>query len=453
MNIPELVEKQREYFFTYETYDVNFRLKVLKDIKALLFKYKERFFEAFKKDYNKCAFDVTATEFSLVIQEINYMMKHLKKLVKPKKVSTAIVNFPSKGYIVPEPHGNVLIIAPWNYPLQLTLEPLIGAIAGGNTVIMKPSSYVENVSQVIYDMFEEYGHPELIATVLGNRVQIQELLDEKFDYIFFTGGDTVGKIVLEKAAKHLCPCTLELGGKSPCIVDKDADIEIAAKRIVWGKYINAGQTCVAPDYICVHSSVHDKFLEKVKEYINKFYYVDGKIVDVFPYAVSEKHFNKILSLVDTEKVVFGGRTDGRLIEPMILDDVNFDDKIMSEEIFGPIMPIIIYDDLKELFLKINKLPKPLAFYFFSQDKKLCMDVTKYKFFGGGCINDTIMHLTNDHLPFGGVGRSGMGSYHGKKSFETFSHYKSILRKGKMEVNTKYPPYNDKKLKLINFLYK
>ena len=453
MNIPQLVDTQRQYFFTKKTYDVDFRINNLIEMKRLLIKYKQAFIDAFKKDYNKCAFDVTSTEFALVIQELNYHIKHLKKEAKIKKVSTSIVNFPSKGYIVPEPYGVCLIMAPWNYPLQLTLEPLIGAIAAGNTAILKPASYTANVSQVIYDMFEEFGHPELISVVLGNRQQIAELLDQRFDFIFFTGGETVGRLVLQKASVYLTPAALELGGKSPCIVDSDADVNLAAKRIVWGKFLNAGQTCVAPDYICVHKDVKKEFIAKVKEYINTYFYKDGKLVDTFPYLINEKHANKVMSFIDENKVIIGGKREGLCLEPTVMDNVTFEDNIMQEEIFGPIMPIIEFDDINTLLEKINRFEKPLAFYYFTQNKAKAKRVMKESFYGGGCINDTIMHLTNDNLPFGGVGRSGMGSYHGKKSFDTFTHYKSLLKKGKMELNTKYPPYNDKKLKLINWLFK
>lgn len=453
MNIEEIVNAQRNYFLSYKTYDVNFRLSNLKRIKELLFKYQQDFVEAFKKDYNKCEFDVISNEFSLVIQEINYMLKHLKKLVKPKKVSTSIANFPSKGYKIPEPYGVTLILAPWNYPLQLTIEPLIGAIASGNTVILKPASYTKNVSQVIYNLFEEFNNPNLIKVILGGRNEIQELLDNKFDYIFFTGGEKVGKLILEKASKHLTPVSLELGGKSPCIVDQDADINLAAKRIVWGKFLNAGQTCVAPDYICVHKNVKNEFITLCKKYIKEFYYVDNKITDNFPHLINEKHLTKVLSLIDENKVIFGGTHSGLLLEPTIIDNVTFEDPIMQEEIFGPLMPIIEFDNLEELLIKINHLEKPLAFYYFSKDKKKAKKVTAYSFYGGGCINEVIMHLTNDNLPFGGVDRSGMGSYHGKKSFETFSHTKSLLVKGKLELNVKYPPYNKNKLNIVKKLYK
>lgn len=453
MTISELVNAQREYFNTHVTYDLSFRLDNLKKIKSLLFKYQDQFIEAFKKDFNKCEFDVISTEFSLVIQEINYMLKHLKKLIKPTKVSTSIINFPSKGYIMKEPYGVCLIMAPWNYPLQLTLEPLIGAIASGNTAILKPASYTANVSQVIYKMFEEFNNLNLISVVLGNREQINELLDQRFDYIFFTGGETVGKLVLNKASKYLTPVSLELGGKSPCIVDEDADIYLAAKRIVWGKFLNAGQTCVAPDYICVHEKVKDEFIKNVKYFINKYFYVDNKISLNFPYVINEKHLNKLLSLIPQEKIICGGNNEKLLLHPTVLDNITFEDEIMKEEIFGPIMPIITFSSLIDLLSKINSLEKPLAFYYFSKNKKKAKKIMVHSYFGGGCINECIMHLTNDNLPFGGVGRSGMGKYHGKKSFETFSNYKSVLSKGKLEINIKYPPYNKNKVKIVKKLFK
>lgn len=453
MSIKEIVLNQRNYFLSYATYDVNARIDNLLKIKKLMFKYQQDFVEAFKKDYNKCEFDVISNEFSLVIQEINYMLKHLKQLVKPKKVRTSIANFPSSGYQIPEPYGVTLILAPWNYPLQLTLEPLIGAIASGNTAILKPASYTKNVSQVIFNLFEEFDNPNLIKVILGGRNEIQELLDNRFDYIFFTGGEKVGRLILEKASKYLTPVSLELGGKSPCIVDFDADIDLAAKRVVWGKFLNAGQTCVAPDYICLHKNIKKEFIEKAKKYINEFYYKDNKLTDDFPSLINEKHLNKVLSLIDESKIIQGGKVDGLILEPTILDNVAFSDKIMQEEIFGPIMPIIEFEDINDLLKIINHKEKPLAFYYFSKNKRKAKQITAFSFYGGACINDTIMHLTNDNLPFGGVGRSGMGSYHGKKSFETFSHYKSLLVKGKLELNVKYPPYNKKKLDVVKFLFK
>ena len=448
MEIEQLVINQRNYYNSGATLAIKQRIENLKKIKTLLLKYRLKFNDAFKKDFNKCDFDVLSTEFYLVLSECEYQIKHVKHLTKPKKVKTNIINFPSKGYLLQEPYGVALIMAPWNYPLQLALEPLMGAIAAGNTAIIKPASYASNVSQVIFDMFEEFGNPNLISVVLGGREQNQALLDQKFDYIFFTGGDTVGKIVLEKAAKWLTPVSLELGGKSPCIVDFDADVDLAAKRIVWGKFLNAGQTCVAPDYICVHESIHDEFLEKVVSYIKKYYYDEnGKLSTDFPFLINAKHLEKVISFLDKKKIVFGGNLNGLCLEPTVMDGVTWSDQIMQQEIFGPVMPIIVFQNIDDLLSTINLKDKPLAFYYFSKNSRKCKKVMALSPFGGGCVNDTIMHLTNDNLPFGGVGRSGMGSYHGAQSFRTFSHQKSVLVKGKIELNTKYPPIhsNDERL--------
>ena len=448
MDIQEKVQLQRDFFNTHKTYSIEFRRQALIKLKDLLIKYRPQFDEAFKKDYNKCKFDVLTTELMIVLEECKYMIKHLKKLTKTRRVHTSLLNFPSHGYLMQEPYGVCLVMAPWNYPLQLTLDPVFGAIAAGNTVVLKPASYTKKVSSVINKLIEEFNNPGLLACVEGGREQNQALLDQRFDYIFFTGGETVGRLVLEKASVHLTPVVLELGGKSPCIVNSDADIDLAARRVVWGKYLNAGQTCVAPDYICVHKSIHDKFVSAVIKYIQKFYYSNGKISDDFPHLINEKHFNKVTSFIDKEKVIFGGQSEGLLLHPTVLDHVTFEDKVMSEEIFGPIMPVIEFDDLTKLLEKINSMPKPLAFYFFSKNKRLAKRVLLNSPFGGSCINDTIMHLTNEKLPFGGVGRSGMGAYHGKKSFETFSHQKSVLCKGKLELMLKYPPYSEKKYRLV-----
>ncbi len=411
-------------------------------------KYKDKFIEAFILDFNKNEFDVLSTEFFLVLDECRYMIKNLKRLSKPKRVKTSIVNFPSKGYLLSEPYGVTLVMSPWNYPLQLALEPLVGAIAAGNTVVLKPASYSKHVSKVIYDMFVEFNKPNLISVILGGRNENQTLLDQKFDYIFFTGGTNVGKIVLKKAAENLTPVSLELGGKSPCIVTSSADISLAAKRIAWGKFLNAGQTCVAPDFICVDTKVHFEFVQKVNEYTNKFYFTNGVLNKEFPHMINLKHASEVKEYIDEDKLVFGGKCEGVIFEPTILDNVVFEDKVMKQEIFGPIMPILIYDDLDVLLNKIKLMPKPLAFYFFSKNKKLSKKVMNEMSFGGACVNETIMHLTNSNLPFGGVGSSGMGKYHGEASFKTFSNEKSILVKNKHEINIKYPPINATKMKLF-----
>lgn len=453
MQIEDVLNTQKEYFLSKKTFSIEFRISVLKKLRKLFFKYQKNYVEAFKLDFNKCEFDVLSTEFNLVVQEIDFMIKHIKSLSKTKKVKTSIINFPSKGLIYKEPYGLVLIIAPWNYPLLLTMQPVIGAIAAGNCVIIKPSEYSENVSKVIFEMIEELNMPELLKVILGGREISEYLLNQRFDYIFFTGGEKVGKIVLEKASKYLTPVTLELGGKSPCIVDFDADLDITCRRIVWGKYVNAGQTCVAPDYVCIHNSIKEKFIEKIIKTIKEFYYKDDKVINEFPYIINYPHLNRLLNLIDRSKIIFGGKNENLLLEPTIIDNVNFNDKIMQEEIFGPLMPIITFNNIDELIRIIQLREKPLALYYFSSNLNKAKKVMRMFSFGGGCINDTIMHLTNENLPFGGIGNSGMGSYHGKKSFETFTHEKSVLVKSNLEVKLKYPPYSNKKLKLLKKMYK
>ena len=327
--IESIIKKQRDYFNSSETLSYLFRINSLKLLKEQLYKYQFKLQEAFIKDYNKQEFDFIATEFSMVIMELNYMIKHLKKFMKIKKVKSNLINFPSKGYIYKEPYGVTLIMSPWNYPLQLSITPLIGAIACGNTVVLKPSQYSYNVSLVIKEMLEVFDE-KYIYVCLGGREVNQSLLDQRFDYIFFTGGEVVGKLVMEKASKYLTPITLELGGKSPCIVDKDADLKLASKRIVWGKYLNAGQTCVAPDYLLIHSSIKEQWLEVAKNFIEKFYYTDGKLNEDFVKIVNSKNLERLQGLIDEKKVVFGGKVDGERLEPTILDGVTKEDKIMQE---------------------------------------------------------------------------------------------------------------------------
>ena len=452
--IAELVKAQRDYFVSGKTWSYASRRDALEKIYRLLLKYRKRFDDAFKADFNKGEFDVLSTEYYLVLEECQYHIKHLKKETKPKRVSTSIVNFPSHGYLLQEPYGVCLIIAPWNYPFQLAMEPLMGCIAAGNTALIKPASAAANVSKVMFDMFEEFGNPGLIKVILGSHQENADLLDQKYDYIFFTGGAVTGREILAKAAPNLTPCSLELGGKSPCIIDEDADIDLAARRTVWGKFLNAGQTCVAPDYFYVHKNVHDVYLAAVKKYIREFFYdKDGKLSENFPHLISVNHVGKVAAFLDPKKIVAGGKIEGRALEPTVMDGVSWDDKVMSDEIFGPIMPILTFENLDDLLKLINSKDKPLAFYYFSKNKKKAKHVLAISPFGGGCWNETIMHLTNDNLPFGGVGRSGMGAYHGLASFKTFSHQKSVLVKGKAEIKMKYPPYNDKNLKLLKILAK
>jgi len=450
--IQDIVKNQREYYLSGETLNIDFRLAQLKKLRLSLLQNQQDVYDAFMADYNKCEFDVVSTELGLVISEIDYMLAHLKKLVKPRKVRSNLINFPSRGLLVSEPYGVALIMSPWNYPLQLALAPLVGAIAGGNTAIVKPGNYAPEVSKVIKKILSVFDE-KYVTAVLGGRDENVELLDQRFDIIFFTGGTVVGKLVMEKAAKNLTPVILELGGKSPCIVDNDADIELAAKRVAWGKYLNAGQTCVAPDYVLVHKDVKDEFTKRLILWIEKYYYSDGKITKNFTNIINDKHLERLNGLIDKNKVVYGGGQSGRLLEPVVMTDVKREDAVMGEEIFGPILPMLIFDDFDAEIDTLKRLEKPLALYYFGSNKAHIEKITKEVSFGGGCINDVIMHLTSETLPFGGVGFSGTGSYHGKKSYETFTHQKSVLIKGKAEINLKYPPYGDKKLKFIKTFMK
>lgn len=452
--IDEIVRNQRVYYFQGHTRSLAARQNVLHKLRKVLLEMHDEIYRAFKLDYNKCEFDVISTEYSLVIQELDYMLSHLRGLMRPRRVATSLVNVISSGYIMKEPYGVTLVMSPWNYPLQLSMIPVIAALAAGNTVILKPSKYALNVSLVLEKIASQFD-PRLFSVVVGGREENQALLNQKFDFIFFTGGDDVGRVVLEKAAQHLTPVVLELGGKSPCIVMKDADIDLAAKRITWGKYLNAGQTCVAPDHIYVHESIKEQFVSRVIEYIQKFYYRDGVISQDFPSIINDKHVERLTGLINKDKVVYGGHIDKerRLIEPAIIDNVTYDDAIMKEEIFGPLMPILAFNDINELIEIFKSQEKPLAFYLFTTNNKEANRIMNLVSFGGGCINDTIMHLTNDTLPFGGVGRSGMGSYHGKKSFEAFTHEKSVLRKGKLELPLKYPPYSDGKKSFVKWFFR
>lgn len=451
MNITTILEKQRQLFLSGKTLDYKFRINQLDLLAQSIDKHTPALLEAFAKDLNKCEYDTVTTEISIVKQEIKYQRKHLRSFMRPKRASISMLNFPARGRIVNEPYGQVLVMSPWNYPFQLSICPLAGVIAGGNTAVVKPSAYAPNVAQVINDILSVFD-PAYIATVLGGREQNQELLNQKFDFIFFTGSKAVGEIVQEKASHHLCPVVLELGGKSPCIVDETCNLDKSAKRIVWGKFLNAGQTCIAPDYIVVHRAVYEEFIKKVVKYTQEFYYENGKLSPNFTYIVNDKHANRLQNLLIPEKIVFGGKRTERLLEPTIMRDVSYDDAIMQEEIFGPIMPIIPYDDLGKVLEYINSHDKPLALYYFTTNKPLSKLVTSHTSSGGVCINDVVMHITEHNLPFGGVGASGMGNYHGKYSFYTFTHAKCILYKSpNLELNLKYPPYTNKKSKL-SYMY-
>lgn len=442
----------RENYLNGATKNVNLRRQYLIELKKSIINHFEQLKNAFKKDYNKCEFDVVANELLLVMNELNYYIKNIKKFVKPKRKKVSLLNFKSKGYTMPEPYGVVLIVTPWNYPFQLSILPLIAAVASGNVVVLKLSKNTVEVSKIIKKILAVFPENYVYVTT-AEGVLREQIFDVKYDYVFCTSSVNVGKLVYNKQSKYLTPMTLELGGKSPAVIDKTADLDLSAKRIVWGKFLNGGQTCVAPDYVIIHKSIKDSWLKFAKKYIQQFYYENGKIKDDFTHIINNEQIERLNGYLKNANIFTGGKIKGKLIEPAILTDINFNSDIMQEEIFGPILPILEFENFDELVKIFKAKEKPLAFYYFGNDNVQIDKVFKDISFGGGCINDTIMHLTEHNLPFGGVGNSGMGSYHGKKSFDTFSHYKSLLIKSKKELQLKYPPYNENKLKFIKWLLK
>ncbi|MFA1510504.1 aldehyde dehydrogenase [Priestia aryabhattai] len=429
-NYQELTKKQLSFFNSGKTKDVAFRIETLKKLRELVVRHEEDILKAVKADLNKPEMEAKRAEVGLVLSEIDFAVENLAEWAAPKEVETPSTHAGAKSYIYQDPYGLALVIAPWNYPFQLAVSPVVGAIAAGNCVVLKPSELTPHTSSLLAKMFNE-NFPEEYMTVVEGEVETSTaLLKENFDYIFFTGSTMVGKIVAEAAAKHLTPVTLELGGKSPTIVHEDANIEEAAKRIARGKFANAGQTCVAPDYILVQRNVKDELLANLKAVVTNTYGEDVSQNLDFPHVVSEKHFDRLSSFLTNGDIVFGGKTDrSRLfIEPTVLDNISWEDDVMQDEIFGPILPVIVYDEISEVIQAIVKRPKPLALYLFSEDEAVQDHILNSVSFGGGSINDTINHMTSHYLPFGGVGDSGMGAYHGKASFDTFSHAKSILKR-------------------------
>lgn len=429
-NYQELTKKQLSFFNSGKTKDVAFRIETLKKLRELVVRHEDDILKAVKADLNKPEMEAKRAEVGLVLSEIDFAVENLAEWAAPKEVETPSTHAGAKSYIYQDPYGLALVIAPWNYPFQLAVSPVVGAIAAGNCVVLKPSELTPHTSSLLAKMFNE-NFPEEYMTVVEGEVETSTaLLKENFDYIFFTGSTMVGKIVAEAAAKHLTPVTLELGGKSPTIVHEDANIEEAAKRIARGKFANAGQTCVAPDYILVQRNVKDELLANLKEVVTNTYGEDVSQNLDFPHVVSEKHFDRLSSFLTNGDIVFGGKTDrSRLfIEPTVLDNISWEDNVMQDEIFGPILPVIVYDEISEVIQAIVKRPKPLALYLFSEDEAVQDHILNSVSFGGGSINDTINHMTSHYLPFGGVGDSGMGAYHGKASFDTFSHAKSILKR-------------------------
>lgn len=443
MSESTLIQQQRTFFHGGKTKSVHFRKQQLKKLKQIIEKNENSIYEALKEDLNKTPFEAHMTELGLVYEEINYMLKHLKQFSKPKKVQTPIVHFYSKSKIVAEPLGSVLIISPWNFPINLSLIPLVGAMAAGNCAVLKPSEISPATSHLLKHLINDNFVKKYITVVEGEAETTQALVHQGFDYCFFTGSSEVGKEIMKSASEHLTPVTLELGGKSPAIIMNDANLKLAARRIVWGKYLNAGQTCVAPDHLLVQKESKEKLLSYMRQELYHFYGLDPLKNEDYPKIINEKHFNRIKSLFDNKNIIHGGEADSETLKiaPTFIDSPSWDSDLMQEEIFGPILPILTFDDLNEVVELMHRKPKPLALYLFTESKNVKEIVTNYISFGGGCINDTLIHLANTHLPFGGVGNSGFGQYHGKYSFETFSNQKSITEKTNLfDITLRYAPF-------------
>ncbi len=451
MNISKIVESQKNFFDEGHTLPLKFRLQALDTLYKAIKKNEAKLCEALSKDLGKSAFESYMCEIGLTLSEISYLKHHLRSYMRPKRVHTPISQFPSVSKIYRQPYGNVLIMSPWNYPFLLSFEVLADALAAGNTALVKPSAYSPNVSLAMKEIIEECFPPEYVTVLLGGREENKMLLDEKFDYIFFTGGTTVGRLVMEKAAKNFTPVTLEMGGKSPCIVDDTADLKVAARRAAFGKFLNLGQTCVAPDYLLIDEKIKDKFLGFFMKETLAMYTSEPLKNPDYGKIINEKHFDRLLGLIDSRKVIFGGKSDRESlkIEPTVMDNVTASDAVMQEEIFGPILPVITYKSLDEAIGFINSRPHPLALYHFSKSSSNIKKVRENISFGGGCVNDTIIHLATSNMPFGGVGNSGMGSYHGKHGFFTFTHEKSVLKKSFLiDLPFRYQKYNNLKLFFI-----
>lgn len=454
--IKDLVTLQRKYFHTGATLPLESRIRALQKLQAYIRQYEQQIHTALKADLGKSNMESYMCETGIVLEEISYMLKHIRKFAREQRVPTPLAQFCARSYKKPSPRGVVLIMSPWNYPFQLTLAPLVDAIAAGNTAIIKPSAYSPHTSEIIRKLIAQCFEEKYVAVVTGGRSENTCLLEEHFDYIFFTGSQAVGKEVMRRAAEHLTPVTLELGGKSPCIVDETANLKLAARRIVFGKFLNCGQTCVAPDYIYCHRSVKDRLIKEIQKQIRRQFGKQplhnanyGKIINI-------KHFERICGLIDQNKVVCGGNHDHHSlrIEPTVMDNVTFADAVMQEEIFGPVLPVLTFDYLDEAIRNINSKPHPLALYIFTGNKTAARQVLSRCGFGGGCINDTIIHLATSHMGFGGFGESGMGSYHGKAGFDTFTHYKSIVdKKTWLDLPMRYQPYKKRNEKLVRFFLK
>lgn len=450
MNISELVQSQKKYFATQQTKDISFRKNTLKKLQAELISREEEIIKALHNDFKKSEYEAVLTEISIVQSELRMAIKNMHSWSKPKRVFPSLLNFPSSAKIYKEPYGTTLIIAPWNYPYQLAFAPLIGAITAGNTVVLKPSELTPHTSKITRSIVEAVFNKNHVSVVEGGVDVSTELLAQRWDYIFFTGSVPVGKIVAKAAAEHLTPVTLELGGKSPCVIDASANIKLAAKRLVWGKFINGGQTCIAPDYILIEKSIKQEFINEFKKETFNAYGENPQNSADFPRIVNTKNFERLAAMLKDENCVLGGQTNKEdcYIAPTLIDEPSLDSEVMKSEIFGPILPIISYEDEKTINSIISKYDKPLAFYVFTSNNSFAQKLIQHFSFGGGTINDTTVHFANHRLPFGGVGESGIGSYHGKRSFDTFSHHKGVVKRGTwLDLPTRYAPYKGKLQKL------
>ena len=444
MNIEEILEQQRAYFRSGATLSVDFRIENLKKLYRAVQKYESEIGKTLCSDLGKSDFEGFMCETGLVLSELHYMIRHTRRFARERTVHTPLSQFASRSYQKPTPYGNTLIMSPWNYPFLLTLDPLADAIAAGNTAIVKPSAYSPATSALIREIIQECFPPEYVAVVTGGREENRFLLEQKFDFVFFTGSQRVGKEVLRHTAETLTPAVLELGGKSPCIVDSTAKIQLAAKRIVFGKFINCGQTCVAPDYILCQRSVKDQLVHEICLQIKAQYGEAPLSNPDYGRIINEKHFERICGLIDREKTVLGGETDRETLQiaPTVMDNVSWDDAVMQQEIFGPVLPVLTFDTFEEVYSLLAGKPKPLALYLFSEDKRRMAEASQRCSYGGGCMNDTLIHLATSEMGFGGVGESGMGAYHGRDGFNVFSHTKSIVEKKTwIDLPMRYQPYN------------
>ncbi|MCO4822400.1 MAG: aldehyde dehydrogenase [Flavobacteriaceae bacterium] len=446
MNISSLLQQQREFFKTQATKDISFRIQHIENLKRELISKEQDIYKALHQDFNKSEFESFMSEYGIAISEINLVLKHLKKWAKPERIKSSMLTFPSKDYIYKEPYGTVLVIAPWNYPFLLAIEPLVMAIAAGNTVVLKPSELTNHTSKLISNIIEKVFDKAYVCSVQGGVSVAAELLEQKWDYIFFTGSVPVGKIVAKAAAEHLTPVTLELGGKSPCIIDDTANLKLTAKRLVWGKLFNAGQTCIAPDYVIAKSSIKSELIENIKFEIEAAYTANPHESEDYPRIINHKNLLRLAKMLENVNVVYGGsyNEEDCYFSPTIIDEPSLDSNVMQDEIFGPILPILNYDTEADIFKIINHFDKPLSLYVFSNQNKFIDYILHTFSFGGGAINDPLVHFGNHRLPFGGVGASGMGAYHGKLGFDTFSHRKAIVKRGNwIDPPVRYAPYKGK----------